>query len=214
MTCLKQIVFVINPVNSAKFRMFPSSETQGQIVGPPLWLLIGVRKRLCFLPNQKAERRRPFGTGLVRHWPQGLFRRSLLFFVPYFSARLDFPSPPLSAPGSLRMECFQKKCYFQGTPTRVDFFWFLASVQFNTLNPSQPIVETSSICWWLCSPLPAEKKLGKQTYVFVERYCQADRALHAGKCSELQGNLMWMAAGWAAEQKGKKKKQAKRLNFP
>ena len=30
-------------------------------------------------------------------------RRSLLFFVPYFSAFLDFPSPPLSAPGSPRM---------------------------------------------------------------------------------------------------------------
>ena len=29
--------------------------------------------------------------------------RSLLFFVPYFPARLDFPSPPLSAPGSPRM---------------------------------------------------------------------------------------------------------------
>ena len=25
-------------------------------------------------------------------------------FVPYFSARLDFPSPPLSAPGSPRMK--------------------------------------------------------------------------------------------------------------
>ena len=31
-----------------------------------------------FLPNQKAERRRPFGTGLVRHCPQGLFS-------PFFS---------------------------------------------------------------------------------------------------------------------------------
>ena len=30
-------------------------------------------------------------------------RRSLLFFLPYFSARLDFPSPLLSAPGSPRM---------------------------------------------------------------------------------------------------------------
>ena len=33
--------------------------------------------------------------------------RSLLFFVPYFPARLDFPSPPLSAPGSpgMRKSC-------------------------------------------------------------------------------------------------------------
>ena len=34
---------------------------------------------------------------------RGFSRRSLLLFVPYFSARLDFPSPPLSAPGSPRM---------------------------------------------------------------------------------------------------------------
>ena len=35
--------------------------------------------------------------------PRGSSRRSLLFFAPHFSARLDFPSSPLSAPGSLRM---------------------------------------------------------------------------------------------------------------
>ena len=29
--------------------------------------------------------------------------RSLLFFAPHFSARLDFPSCPVSAPGSPRM---------------------------------------------------------------------------------------------------------------
>ena len=54
---------------------------------PLFWLLIGQK-------NTK--------TGLVRHCTRGSSRRSLLFFVPYFSARLDFPSPPLSAPGSPR----------------------------------------------------------------------------------------------------------------
>ena len=53
--------------------------------------------------NQKPERPRQFETGLVRHCPQGLFSSLLLFFVPYFHARLDFLSPPLSAPGSPRM---------------------------------------------------------------------------------------------------------------
>ena len=34
-----------------------------------------------------------------------IYRRLISgFFVPYFSARLDFPSPPLSAPGSPRMQ--------------------------------------------------------------------------------------------------------------
>ena len=53
--------------------------------------------------NQKPELWRPFGTGLVRHCPQGLFSLVFLFFVPYFSTRLDFPLPLLSAPGSPRM---------------------------------------------------------------------------------------------------------------
>ena len=34
---------------------------------------------------------------------RGSSRRSLLFFVPYFSNHLDFPTSPLSAPGSPRM---------------------------------------------------------------------------------------------------------------
>ena len=40
------------------------------------WL---VPENLCFSgTNQKTERRRPFGTGLVRHCPQGLF-------LPFFT---------------------------------------------------------------------------------------------------------------------------------
>ena len=55
--------------------------------------------------NQKPERRRPFGTGLVRHCPQGLFSPFFTFLCAiYFSARLDFSSFPLSAPGSPRMK--------------------------------------------------------------------------------------------------------------
>ena len=45
--------------------------------------------------NQKPERRRPFGTGLVRHCPQGLFSpfftflRSIYIFLPVWT----FPCP-------------------------------------------------------------------------------------------------------------------------
>ena len=61
---------------------------------------------MCFSStNQKPERQRPFGTGLVRHCPQGLFSPFFTFLrAIYFSARLDFPSSPLSAPGSLRIK--------------------------------------------------------------------------------------------------------------
>ena len=58
---------------------FPSSETQGQIMG--------TRESLNGREN--------------------IARRKVLFFVRYFSARLDFPSFPLSAPGSPRMQTFQ-----------------------------------------------------------------------------------------------------------
>ena len=72
--------------------------------------------------NQKPESRRPFGTGLVRHCPQGLFSP---FFTSlraiYFSARLDFSSSPLSAPGSPRMG---EVTVFTGMISRFFFFHF------------------------------------------------------------------------------------------
>ena len=44
-----------------------------------------VPENFCvFLPNQKAERRRPFGTGLVRHCLQGLFWPFFSFLHPIF----------------------------------------------------------------------------------------------------------------------------------
>ena len=67
-----------------------SSETQGQIVGA----------RESLNGRENMARRKVTNSDIV---PRGSSRRSLLFFVPYFPARLDFPSPLLSAPGSPRM---------------------------------------------------------------------------------------------------------------
>ena len=55
----------------------------------------------------KSKRAEKYGTKKNKERREGLSRRSLLFFELYFSARLDFPSPPLSAPGSpgLRKSC-------------------------------------------------------------------------------------------------------------
>ena len=47
-------------------------------------LLIGARKLLCFSVQSEAERRRPFGTGLVRHCPQGLFSPFFTFLRAIF----------------------------------------------------------------------------------------------------------------------------------
>ena len=61
-------------------------------------------ENLCFSgTNQKPERRRPFGTGLVRHCPQGLFSPFFTFLRALFFRAFRLPSPPLSAPGSPRM---------------------------------------------------------------------------------------------------------------
>ena len=70
---------------------------------PPFWLLIGARKILCFSAQSEARMAATVWNWSGKTLPQGSSRRSLLFFVPYFSTRLDFPSPPLSAPGSPRM---------------------------------------------------------------------------------------------------------------
>ena len=47
--------------------------------------------------------------------------------------------------------------------------------------------------------IPAEVQSEEQTDVFEARNCLADKELDAGECSELQGNLKWMAEDWAAE---------------
>ena len=65
------------------------------------WLLIGARKLLCFSAQSEGRT-----AATVWNWSdktRGSSRRSLLFFVPYFPALLDFSSPPLSPPGSPRM---------------------------------------------------------------------------------------------------------------
>ena len=51
---------------------------------PPFWLLIGQRTQKFSGTNQKSERRRPSGTGLVRHCPQGLFSPFFTFLRAIF----------------------------------------------------------------------------------------------------------------------------------
>ena len=71
---------------------------------PPFWLLIGARKTQVFCHQSEART-----AATVWNWsgktlsPGALLAVLYFSFVPYFSACLDFPSPPLSAPGSPRM---------------------------------------------------------------------------------------------------------------
>ena len=68
---------------------------------PPFCLLIGQKNTKVFwhnLPNQKAERRRPFGTGLVRHCPQGLFSPFFTFLRAIFSRPFRLSVAPTICP--------------------------------------------------------------------------------------------------------------------
>ena len=58
-----------------------------------------VAENLCFSgTNQKPERRRPFGTGLVRHCPQGLFYPSFTFLRAIFSRPFRLSLAPTLCP--------------------------------------------------------------------------------------------------------------------
>ena len=60
------------------------------------WL---VPENFCvFLPHQKAQRRRPSGTGLVRHCPQGLFSPFNTFLRAIFSRPFKLSLAPTICP--------------------------------------------------------------------------------------------------------------------
>ena len=143
-------------------RKFPSSETQGQIVGARGSLngrenvarrkLKNVEKspwgqcltkpvpngrrrsgfwwvpeNFCvFLPNQKAERRRPFGTGLVRHCPQGLFSPFFTFLRAIFIRPFRFSLAPTISPW------VSEDGKFHGTTTGFSAKWRLRNEHKNS----------------------------------------------------------------------------------
>ena len=70
----------------------------------PLWLLIGARKTQIFWHQSEVRTAATAWNWSGKTLSPGALLAVLYFsFVPYFSACLDFPSPPLSAPGSPRM---------------------------------------------------------------------------------------------------------------
>ena len=84
---------------------------------PPFCLLIGQKNTnvfwhqsearmtatKVFLPNQKAERQQPLGTGLVRHCPQGLFSPFFTFLRAIFSRPFRLSLSPTICPWPPRM---------------------------------------------------------------------------------------------------------------
>ena len=92
------VVIRVNELSKRRHPLSPLTSSQGD------------EQTSCHISKKKVYRIpfenvpiRPKPPSLEMSCPGGSSRRSLLFFVPYFPARLDFPSPPLSAPGSPRM---------------------------------------------------------------------------------------------------------------
>ena len=91
---------------------------------PPFWLLIGARKLVFFWHQSEAKT-----AATVWNWsgktlsPGALLAVLYFSFVPYFPACLDFPSPPLSAPGSPRMPLVSPPNDIWKTSTEIPYWW-------------------------------------------------------------------------------------------
>ena len=74
------------------------------------WL---VPENFCvYLPSQKAERRRPFGTGLVRHCPQGLLSSFFTFVRAIFFRPVRLSLAPTICPWVSGDDCRYNWCTF------------------------------------------------------------------------------------------------------
>ena len=78
---------------------------------PPFWLLIGARKLVFFWHQSEARTAATVWNWSGKTLSPGALLAVLYFssFHIYFSARLDFSSSPLSAPGSPRMQAIAKE---------------------------------------------------------------------------------------------------------
>ena len=130
-------------LNGGKKMAWRSKERQEEPLGtmsyqtsskrsPPFWLLIGARKLLCFSAQSEGRTAATVWNWSGKTLSPGALLAVLYFFMPYFFPRLDFPSPPLSAPGSPRMT----QCLF--------FFFF--SLIFSQTRPVTP----QNTIWILC----------------------------------------------------------------
>ena len=79
--------------------------------------ILGARKHRFSGTNQKAERRRPFGTGLVWHCPQGLFSPFFTFLCDTFFRPFRLSLVPTICPW-VSEDAWGTRGYRQGEPNR------------------------------------------------------------------------------------------------
>ena len=114
---------------------------------PPFWLLIGARKLLFFWHQSEARTAATVWNWSGKTLSPGTLLAVLYFssFHIYFSARLDFPSPPLSAPGSTRMILYWQSLFAHMAeywPRFVFAFWKHSKRelgQYGSIFPSRSV---------------------------------------------------------------------------
>ena len=99
---------------------------------PPFWLLIGARKLVFFWHQSEARAAATVWNWSGKTLSPGALLAVLYFssFHIYFSARLDFPSPPSSAPGSPRMWSSRTRTKNRRSRlTAITIIWFLWDIK-------------------------------------------------------------------------------------
>ena len=131
--------------------------------------------------NQKPERRRPFGTGLVRHCPQGLFSPFFTFLCAiYFSTRLDFSSSPLSAPGSPKMTMIVRVNVVLNRTVVVTSDWRLNNLCGSSLRGQSEFYHVS---WWHLNLAKIQLWLWRWPRTVSQRQQQSYWGLHSPRQS-------------------------------
>ena len=94
-------------------------------------LLIAARKLQKFSgTNQKSERRRPFGTGLVRHCPQGLFSPGFTFLLAIFFRSFRLSLAPTICPWVSEDVLSYAAYSFRMNGFRTDYTYYRKFVSF------------------------------------------------------------------------------------
>ena len=133
--------------------------------------------------NQKPERHRPFGTGLVRHCPQGLFSPLFTFLrAIYFSARLDFSSSHYLPLGLRGWDRPLQQDLLSGAKAFALLFNTQQSIQF-------PILHFNSVHSWMNSTVSLE------VWVVYHLHGQTGRSTVSAN-SEQNSRLVNFAPEW------------------
>ena len=121
--------------------------------------------------------------------PRGSSCRCLLFFLPYFFARLDFPSPPLSAPGSprvnkLKLNKDKTELLYHYSPSK---YCSITSLSFgnDTVHPSHSARNIDAIVDSTMSMLPHVNSVCKSVFYHLRNISRIKKKFLCSKTTAI-----------------------------